>query len=150
MTKIVAWIALVAWVGSAAVVGVLFFKGQTETAVDGRQAITLTPEERDIVLTEMRTMLGSVRDVVAGLADGDMKAVIDGARTSGSNMQTAVPPALMLKLPMAFKELGFSAHSGFDEIVVAAQQGETPDMILAKLGEQLGRCVSCHAEYRLP
>jgi hypothetical protein len=64
-------------------------------------------------------------------------------------MAQQVPATLMTKLPLEFKQLGHSVHSGFDEITVAADQEETTDMILYRLSGQLSRCVACHATYSL-
>jgi len=45
--------------------------------------------------------------------------------------------------------MGMSAHTGFDELAVAAEQGETPEMLSTRLAAQLSNCVACHATYRL-
>lgn len=147
------WLALGAiglWIATAAVVGLFFVRGHTMTAADGRTAVRLESSERDLVLMEMRTMLESVRDIVRALADNDEAGLQKASRASGRDMQGMVPPGLLLKLPLAFKELGFSVHAAFDEITVAAQQKESPEMILAKLADQLARCSGCHGAYRLP
>lgn len=147
------WLAVIAiglWLVSAAGGAFLFVRGQTEVASDGRTAVKLSPQERDVVLKEMRTMLESVRDITRALADGDAGALQKASRASGRDMQGTVPAGLMLKLPLAFKDLGFAVHAAFDEITVASQQQETPDMIMGKLADQLARCAACHGAYRLP
>ena len=50
---------------------------------DGRQAIVLSADEKNLILAEMRTMLGSVQGVVDGIANKDMKRVAQAARQSG-------------------------------------------------------------------
>lgn len=148
-TRILAIAALGLWVVTAAGVAYLFINGQTTTASDNRKAITLQPAERDLVLLEMRTMLESVQGIVAGMAEEDLGRVQNAARASGMAIAQGVPPALMAKLPLDFKQLGMGTHRGFDELSVAVEQEETPEMLMARLGDQLARCVACHAQYRL-
>ncbi|OGT19150.1 MAG: hypothetical protein A2V90_01700 [Gammaproteobacteria bacterium RBG_16_57_12] len=58
-------------------------------------------------------------------------------------------PQLMLKLPLAVKQLGMSVHQGFDDLAQAAQHGATREELLQRLSTQLNVCKSCHAGYRL-
>jgi hypothetical protein len=148
-TKKIALIAIVLWVGSALVIGFYFVKGRTKQAPDGRTAIILNENERNLVLEEMRSMLASVQGIVRGLSDEKMVDVTQQARASGTAMAAAVPIELMTKLPLEFKQLGLATHQGFDEISVAADQGETSEMVLTRLAEQLTRCVACHQVFRL-
>lgn len=127
----------------------IFVRGYTVPASDQRRAIVLNADERDLVLAEMRTMLGSVQGIVAGLAQKDARAVAEAARRSGSAAVQAVPPALMAKLPLEFKQLGGRTHQGFDEIAVAGDQNEPVDMLLTRLAPQIANCVACHDVFRL-
>lgn len=146
----ISWVAIGLWLVTAVAAATLFVRGQTETALDGREAIQLTDAERTLVLGEMRTLLTAVEGIVTALPDGDMATVAEAARTGGMGTAEGVPPALMLKLPLEFKELGMSVHEGFDAIAVAAREGETQEMILDRLSDTLQRCVTCHASYRFP
>lgn len=148
-TRIISITAIGLWVVSAVVAAYFFVAGNTVPSTDGRQAIVLDADEKDLILAEMRTMLGSVQGVVDGIASKDMKRVAQAARQSGSAAAAQVPAALMGKLPLGFKQLGHTAHQGFDEIVVGAESGEPEDLLLARLGERLNNCVACHATYRL-
>jgi hypothetical protein len=145
--RFLCWAAIGLWIVTAAAATYAYVATRPQMSADGRTALDLAPQERAIVLGEMRTMLGSVRGIVAAAADGDMEGVREAAHASGNVMQRTVPAELMLKLPGDFKQKGFAVHSAFDEIAVAAQQRETVEMILMRLGEQLDRCVGCHAEY---
>ncbi len=60
-----------------------------------------------------------------------------------------VNPALMVKLPLEFKQLGLSVHKRFDKIATAADSGASREQLLASLSTQLSACVACHASYRL-
>ena len=148
--RLVAWISIGLWLMTAAVVAVLFVRGSTVTSTDGRQAILLSPAERDLVLGEMRAMLGSVHGIVQGVHANDLAKVAAAARASGMAAAADVNPALMAKLPLEFKELGMSVHRGFDDLAMAVDRGAADrDEALRRLGAQLGACVGCHAAYRI-
>lgn len=123
--------------------------GQTQVAGDGRAEIVLSEENRDIVLTEMRTMLSAVQGITTALAQDDLKTVAAQARSVGAAAAGLVPASLMQALPLEFKTLGQSTHAAFDQLALDAEQMGDRDMALRQLGEILGRCVSCHAAYRL-
>ncbi len=148
-TRILSITALALWLVTAAVAAVLFVRGQTQTAPDGRTAILLAPAERDLVLGEMRGVLASVHGIVQAVNAGDTKGVAKAARASGMAAAADVNPALMAKLPLAFKELGLGMHRRFDELAAAADAGASREQVLERLGTQLSTCVGCHAGYRL-
>jgi hypothetical protein len=148
-TRLLSILAIVLWAVTAGVATWFFVAGRTVSAPDGRQAIVLSADEKNLILTEMRTMLSSVQGVVDGIANKDMKRVAQAARQSGSAAAAQVPASLMAKLPLGFKQLGHGAHQGFDEIVIGAESNEPEDLLLVRLGERLNNCVACHASYRL-
>lgn len=137
------------WVVSAIVFGWFFIKGNT-TAIEGqRTAIVLQPAERELVLMEMRGLLGSTQGILAGLDTKDMVQVAKSARASGMASAADVNPVLMAKLPMSFKELGMSVHTAMDEIAQDAEAGKPSADILNKLSNTLSSCVACHAAWQL-
>lgn len=148
-TRILSLTAIGLWIVTVAVAAWFFVAGRTVSAPDGRQAIVMSADEKNLILAEMRTMLGSVQGVVDGIASKDMQRVAQAARQSGSAAAAQVPAGLIARLPLGFKQRGHTAHQGFDKIVVGAESGETEDMLLALLGERLNNCVACHATYRL-
>jgi len=148
-TRLISLTAIGLWAATVAILAYFFVVGSTVPATDGRQAITLNANEKDLILAEMRTMLASVQGVVEGIANQDMKRVALAARQSGSAAAAQIPAGLMAKLPLSFKQLGYDAHLGFDEIVIGAENDEPGDMLLVRLGERLNNCVACHATYRL-
>ena len=150
LTRILALAAIGLWVLLVGVAAFFFLRGMTTRSQDGRQAIALSASERDAVLGEMRGMLTSVQGILAGLSARDMGQVAAAARASGMAMAVDATPALVAKLPLAFKNLGFTVHRGFDALGESASQGEPPARILAQLSAQVQLCVSCHAAYRLP
>jgi hypothetical protein len=148
-TRSLSIVAIALWLMTAAAAAVLFVRGQTQVAPDGRTAVLLAPDERDLVLAEMRGMLGTVQGVIDGVNAGDMKRVAQAARASGMAAAADVNPALVAKLPLEFKELGFGLHRRFDELAAAADSGASREQVLGHLSTQLSTCVGCHAGYRI-
>ena len=133
---------------STAVTYKFVLKGQVADSADGRTAILLDKNERDLVLSEMRGFLESVQQVTSGIAEDDMSLVARSARQSGTSTQMAVPGSLVGKLPLAFKKLGFDTHARFDELALDAEQLGDRDHSLSQMNAILGNCVACHATYR--
>ncbi len=148
-TRMLSVAAITLWLVTIAVAAFFFVHGQTRVASDGRTAVLLAPDERNLVLTEMRSLLGAVQGIVDGVNAGDTKQVARAARASGMAAAAGVNPALMAKLPLAFKKLGLGAHKRFDEIATEADSGASRERMLASLGTQLSACVACHASYRI-
>lgn len=123
--------------------------GSVETASDGRQAVLVSPSERDFVLLEMRTFLASVQGITQGISNEDMQSVAEAARVVGAAAQNAAPGSLVGKLPLEFKKLGFETHRKFDQLALDAEQLGDPEYTLKQLSELLNNCVACHATYRL-
>jgi cytochrome c556 len=147
--RLIAWVSLGLWLATVIVVAVLFVRGSTAPSSDGRRAILLSPAERDLVLGEMRTMLGSVQGIVQGVHANDLKKVASAARASGMAAAVDLDPGLMAKLPLEFKQLGMSVHHGFDDLATAVDMGATANDALARLEIQLVTCVACHASFRI-
>ncbi|WP_456407184.1 hypothetical protein [Thiolapillus sp.] len=125
------------------------FVGSVVQAPDGRQALQLTTAERNMVLGEMRDFLVAVQAIIAATNTEDMAAAATAARKVGMAAQTAVPPALIGKLPLEFKKLGFGAHSKFDQLALDAEQLGDPQQTREQLANLMNNCVACHATYSL-
>lgn len=121
----------------------------TVTAEDPRRAIVLDPPERALVLTEMRGFLNAVQKITDAAVRNDGAAVAAAAKPMGMAAAGGVPPALMTKLPLEFKQLGHSVHQDFDRIALDAETLGDARHSLTQLGETLGKCVACHAAYQL-
>jgi len=143
--------AITLWVMTLAIGGWFFVKGWTTEGSDGRTEILLAPEERDLILEEMRQLLKAVDGIVRGLGEPtpDRKAVETAARSVGMNMAADVEPTVMMKLPLPFKQLGMSIHRDMDALADAVMQGETSQQILQRLSSMTARCTVCHDMYRL-
>ncbi|MCB0308386.1 MAG: hypothetical protein KDD48_03360 [Bdellovibrionales bacterium] len=125
-----------------------FFVVGTGTKVDQRTEIALTPQERDLILGEMRQLLDSVRGIIQGVAENDVEGIQTAARASGLKMAQDVNPSLMLKLPAAFKELGMNTHQRFDKLADKAPQLSSSE-ILKETSDMMGSCVGCHVTYKI-
>ncbi|MBU1192377.1 MAG: cytochrome c [Gammaproteobacteria bacterium] len=143
------WLLLGVVVLLAAAIGYRLLTGaHTHTGSDGRAEIALAPEDRDLVLAEMRTFLGAVQGITDALTKEDLQIVAQQARGVGAAAIGQVPPSLMQALPLEFKTLGRSVHADFDQLALDAEQLGDPANSLQQLSGILGKCVACHATYR--
>lgn len=131
-----------------AFIGFQFVTGTTTQSEDGRTAIIMTSPERDLILSEMRTFLEGVQTIVEAIAADDMETVATTATSIGMAATGGEPAALIAKLPLDFKSLGMGTHQAFDELSMEASDMGDGTIVLAKLGELMLRCTSCHAGYR--
>lgn len=115
---------------------------------DARQAITLTEEERSLVLIEMRNFLSSVQEITMALSKGDMQQVSKSAKKMGMSEQEGMPESVRKKLPMEFKMLGMKTHKAFDQLAMDAKEMEDKQQALEQLGTLMANCVSCHASFK--
>ena len=146
----ICWLSLTVVVALAGVAGYRLFMGaHTQVGTDGRAEIALTAADRDIVLAEMRALLGAVQGVTTALTQNDLKQVAEQSRSVGLAAMGQVPPSLMQALPLEFKTMGRSMHAEFDQIALDAEQVADREHSLQQLSALLGQCVACHATYRL-
>ena len=140
----------VLWMVTVGVIVALFVQGHTRPGADGRTEIVLAPAERDLILAEMRRLVKSVHGVVTvlGSSDQNLKAAEAAARSAGMAMAADVNPAVMLKLPLAFKQMGMSIHKDMDHLADGIAQGESSIQILNRLSSMTARCTACHDMYR--
>jgi len=147
--KILTRFALLLWVATVIVAGVIFVNGNTIHLKDDRDVILLQENERAFVLAEMRKLLEGVQGIMAGLVADDQDLIARSSRSVGMAAAADTSPNLMMKLPLAFKQQGINLHKQFDIIADEAEAGVAPYKIMAMLSEQLSSCVACHASYRI-
>lgn len=127
--------------------------GQTlqadEAAVDKRTAIIVTEAERAFMLGEMRAMLVGTQQILQASLNQDMPAIVKAAELLGMKKTHHAPSGLMGKLPLGFKKLALSTHHAFDQIALDGKDLGDIEHSIEQLNEILGRCVACHAAYRL-
>jgi len=137
---------------AAGLLGVGFFfvvKGNVEPHADGRTAVLLLPDERNLVLAEMRGLLETVQTILQASVAGDMRAVSTAATAAGMAAAEAEAAALLGKLPLEFMTMGMGTHKAFDALATTAQGTDDPMVVLNELGTLMDRCTGCHAGYRL-
>lgn len=139
--------ALGLWVATALAAVALYVNQRRAlpASADPRTAVALPAQAGDAVLAEMRTMLGSVHDVLRALPTGDTAAMRAAAERSGTAM--AVDPELERLLPAEFLRLGLRTHAGFDTL--ARDVTGPRDSTIARLSGIMSQCVTCHATYRI-
>lgn len=142
--------AIFLWIMTLALGGWLFVKGLTMRGTDGRTEIRLAAAERDQILMEMRQLLKAVDSIIRGLGEPkpDLKQVEAAARAVGMHMAADVEPAIMIKLPLPFKQMGMSIHKDMDALADAIALNEMPQQILQRLSSVTARCTACHDMYR--
>lgn len=122
--------------------------GNVEESADGRIAIQLTSNERDLILSEMRAFLDSVQQITQGVANKDFDTAAKAANKVGRIAQQDVPGALIGKLPLEFKRMGFDTHAQFTQLALDAEQLGDSEHTMTQLGTLLQNCVDCHASYK--
>lgn len=145
----IASIAILLWVVTLAVFAWFIVRGNTASGTDNRTAVVLGASERNLILSEMRSLLAGVHGTLEGINRGDMKQVASSAHAVGMSSAADVNPALMAKLPMPFKQLGMGTHRDMDELGKAAENGRPAPELLNMLSGVLGKCVNCHASWQL-
>jgi hypothetical protein len=123
--------------------------GSASKADDGRLAVTLEPAERALLLREMREFVVGLQAITDGLARDDMKAVAKASRAMGVAHSHDVPVAMIGKLPLEFKALGFGLHRAFDAIAMDADDIALSRHTLGQLADALRKCVACHSTYQV-
>lgn len=118
-------------------------------AADGRAAVVVPPQARQMVRAEMRQMLSALNGVLTAAGASDSAALVEAARSGGMAVAVDTDPALADRLPDEFKRLGVDTHRAFDGVAEAAEAGASIDTIAARLGRLTANCVACHESYRL-
>lgn len=149
MWKKIALLSFTLWVLSLGTFSYFFFNGQTEI-VDRRVEIKLTKAERNSILTEMRELLKGVQKIIKAVSQNNFKEAAIAARSNGMVMATKVEnhSAVLTKLPMAFKKLGFGTHKGFDHLADRAEK-MSGNEILEETSTIMNNCIACHAGYKI-
>ena len=120
-----------------------------ESSTDTRQRLVLAPTQRDMMLAEMRQMLGSISGIMRSLAADDLPAAEKATRAAGMMHAADVDPQLQKLLPQQFLELAMQTHRGFDTLADQIKAGGSRDDTLRGLAKLTGNCVACHATSRL-
>lgn len=144
-----AQVALLLWVVTIAALIWFFARGYSAGDTDDRTVIVLHPEERELVLAEMRGLLAATQGILEGASQNDIPRIIEAARTGGMVGMADVNMALMAKLPLEFKAVGMGIHHEMDDIAKAAEDGKSTAELLKMTSGTLTKCVACHAVWQI-
>lgn len=147
--KSIASVAILLWVVTVMVFAWFFIKGNTTQSGDGRTAIMLQANERDLILSEMRGLLSATQGILDGANRGDMQSVVNASIKAGTQGAADVNPMLMAKLPIEVKTLGMSVHHDMDDIAKAAASGKPAAEITKMTAQMMSKCVACHAAWQI-
>ncbi len=127
-----------------------FISGSVAPSDDGRTNVVLTNDERNLVLDEMRAFLVSVQGVSQAITENNMDRVAEIAHKAGMAAEADTPGALLQKLPLGMKKLGFGTRDKFDEIATTAKTTKDAAVARKQLDTLMQNCIACHSIYRLP
>lgn len=130
------------------ILGYKFLAGNVQPSDDGRTAVVLTKDERNLVLTEMRAWLQSSQGILAAASEKNFDAVIQSAKASGMAAEANAPGSLLRKIPVEMKALGFDTRRKFDDIAADAEKNKDGGSTVAKLSLAMNNCIACHQTYR--
>jgi hypothetical protein len=116
---------------------------------DTRERLVVPPPARTKILYEMRGMLEALEGVLAALARGDRAAAAGAARAAGVAHAVDAQPQMQRLLPASFVEAGLEAHRAFDALALVLAGPGDDRAALGEVAALAGRCVACHAIYRL-
>jgi hypothetical protein len=146
----VLWTIIILLLGLSGFLVNKFISGSVEPSEDGRTAVILTKDERNLVLSEMRAFLVSVQGVSQAITEKDMAKVAELSHKAGMAAEADTPGALLQKLPLGMKQLGFGTRKKFDEISETAKTSKDPLVVRKQLDTLMQNCIACHVSYRLP
>lgn len=149
MWKKIALVSFTLWILTLIAAGYFFVKGTGDVGEDGRMAVQLKSDEKNLVLSEMRQLLAGTQTILEAITNNDMKVVEITATSLGMDAAVDVNPILMGKLPLDFKSTGMSVHQRFDKIALNVKSGMKKEEVLKEVSDILLTCVGCHQAYKL-
>ncbi len=132
-----------------AVAGSPAAQGPGAVPTDNRERLLAPAPARTKILFEMRGMLEALEGVLDALARGDRVAAAEAARHAGVAHAVDAAPQMQRVLPAAFVEAGLETHRAFDALATFLERPGDERGALAELAALTGRCVACHAVWRL-
>jgi antitoxin component of RelBE/YafQ-DinJ toxin-antitoxin module len=118
-------------------------------AEDNRLPIEVTVPQQEMVLEEMRDYVAALQEITGGLAVSDFNKVAEAATRMGRGRMVGERMEMARQLPEQFRMMGMSEHDDFDAIARDAIDLQDKDHTLEQVSAALGKCVACHATFRL-
>lgn len=116
---------------------------------DDRVKIVLKPDERHLVLLEMRSFLNVLQIISDAVTREDMTAVAEAARSMGSGAANQIPPQTVAKLPETFQMLAGTVHTSFDVMALDAESVGDPMHTQRQMARMMQTCNACHGIYQV-
>ena len=116
---------------------------------DDRVKVVLKPDERHLVLLEMRNFLNVLQIISDAVTREDMTAVAEAARSMGSGAANQIPPQTVAKLPQTFQMLAGTVHTSFDLMALDADSLGDPMHTQRQLARLMQTCNACHGIYQV-
>lgn len=130
-------------------IGYKLVQGDVTASEDGRIAVKLSQDERNLVLAEMRRFLVTTQAVSEAITNKDLKLTAKLASEAGMQADKNTPGSLLSKIPLAMKTLGFDTHQKFDQIASDAARVNDPLHSRNQLDRLMKNCIACHASYKI-
>ena len=124
-------------------------QGDVSASEDNRIAVNLSKDERSLVLNEMRNFLISTQGVSEAITNKDLKLAAKLALEAGMQAEANTPGALLSKIPLEMKTLGFDTRQKFDQIAVDAKKLNDPSHSRNQLDMLMKNCIACHANFKI-
>jgi hypothetical protein len=124
-------------------------QGDVSLSEDNRVAVNLTKDERNLVLNEMRNFLISIQGVSEAITNKDLKLAAKLASEAGMQAEANTPGALLTKIPLAMKTLGFDTRQKLDQIAIDAKKLNDPLHSRNQLDVLIKNCIACHASFKI-
>ncbi|MBE7413003.1 MAG: hypothetical protein L6Q54_03765 [Leptospiraceae bacterium] len=150
--KIFMFSGWILWIVSVIFFISIFARGKKVISEDKRIAILLNPSEKELVLSEMRTLLTVIHETLILLSKEDYNAAAKKSKEGGMDLVenlAAAEKSILLKIPIEFKKLGFGTHEAFDNFSKSILEKKPYPILMKELGELTSRCVACHSAYKL-
>lgn len=116
---------------------------------DDRVKVVLKPDERHLVLLEMRNFLNVLQIISDAVTREDMTAVAEAARSMGSGAANQIPPQTVAKLPNTFQMLAGTVHTSFDVMALDADSLGDPMHTQRQVARMIQTCNACHGIYQV-
>jgi hypothetical protein len=149
MKKTIILITILSLALNVGFIYLFIIKGNTVKSEDNRIAISMSKDNSEFVLEEMRVFLESVQQINLGLLNNDSSLIIKAGKTSGGSVIEHTPKDLLGSLPIGFKTLGFKTHGIFDDITNSARDNFDKKETQKQLNDLLNTCVICHKSYKV-
>lgn len=114
---------------------------------DTRSGIGLNKEQAHFLRGQMHELLGAVQGISEGLAENDSGYVAEAATAVSQGGEH--PDGFHEALPDGFRAMSRQTRADFRSIAAMASTGASDGEILARLGETMAVCNSCHSVYRI-